>query len=174
MPYSHLVLLIGLLVLQGCHANKPKTFLEQRSQHNWHLPGHAFTGSSHWNDAVTGLLSHGECPAYLSEYMNNSSDIIDDNHVFPYSAFGLTDDCMQRLVMFMQFYMQQYAETVEQPRFTLDISQNPELSNRSVAYVLELLHGTDDIVRVNLRGNPRISEDALEVLRHEGNVLVDS
>ena len=87
-------------------------------------------------------------------------------------GFNLNDDCVKTLMLFMKFYMHNQKENFSNAAFTLDLSNNPNLTNRSVAYMIDFLNSTSDIAHVDLSGNPRVGEDALAVLAKEGNVTV--
>jgi hypothetical protein len=169
-------LCLALVFLTGClHSEKKLTFVQQRAHYNWRLPEQVFKDPIHWDEDVDFYLKQKSCSPYLPEYIKQSSDIIDIDHVFSYDGFDLSDECLSNLVLFTKFYLEHHASgSGSEVNYKLDLSNNPRLTNRAVAYLIELLKAQKSIKRVDLHGNILITSDAASVLEQEGQVQVEA
>jgi hypothetical protein len=180
--FPNMFILCMLFLLVGCsHEDKVLSFKEQRAEYGWKLPEQIFTSEPHWDQTISQHFSQAGCSSYLSEYIIKSSDIIDHNHFFAYDDFNISDKCVAMLMLFTQFYLHEHDGLDEKlqdddssmkKNYTINLSDNPQMSNESIAYLIDMLKWDTKVTRVDVRGNRAITQDAVNVLAMEAKVQV--
>lgn len=157
------------MILVACSPSSPyyeNTFVEERLAHQWDFESEAFDYQPTWQTSFTREFDARHCSQSLEHYLLYSSDIITPSHTVNLSKKDLSDSCFALAILYLRDVL--HAElTHENVHYQLDVSNNPRLTDKSVAYLIEFIHQMPQVKQVDLRGNFRITQDALVTARHE-------
>lgn len=173
MKVHSLIVLCWIVMITGCSSESThyhNQFVKERETNNWTLTDDVLGQRNPWDVEIQDLFVSKSCSEALTHYFLYSSDVISHAHSIDLSNKLLTDDCLAVSLLFVRDVLGKNVEKKHELNYKIDLSNNPLITDRSMAYLIDLIKIMPEIKRLDLRGNYQISLDAMATARYETHV----
>ncbi len=164
--------LCGLLSACAKPDHYQNQFVLDREQYDWTLDNYAIDLSGRWEAQLQEAMHHAHCSGSLEHYLLYSSDIIEAHHKVDLAQKQLTDECLALTLVFIRDVLSKRLQMHDSVAYSMNLAHNTNLTDRSMAYMIELAKSVPFIRSIDLRGNAQISQDAIYTTEFETNIKV--
>lgn len=168
------LLIFLLLPIIGCSqpSHYQNQFFRDREAFSWSLSDYTLDLSADWDLALTNSLADYQCSPALLRYLLYSSDQIESYHTLDLEGMSLDDNCLALALIFMRDVLHQSMDPQSIKGYQINIAGNVPLTDRSIAHLIEMAKSIKEIKKIDLRGNTKISDDAIHALKFESQIKV--